>query len=77
MSPRRKRDDREEDDEDEEGEFVAQFIPSPPQPQTVKDVWDRKRRREQSVKAANLMWQPILESYRDYADKLQFIPWRD
>ena len=63
------------DDEDEDD--GPQFIPDPPLPQSVKDIWERKRRRQQSVKDANTMWLTILEHYREYNGKLQFIPWED
>jgi hypothetical protein len=68
----------EPDEDDDETEYEsAYFIPDPPLPQSVKEIWERKRRRAQSVKDANAMWRPILESYREYSTKMVFIPWRD
>jgi hypothetical protein len=79
MSPRRRREDDEADEDEDDGDLsaVIRFVPDPPQLQSVTDAFARKKRREASVKAANQMWQPILESYRAYSDKLTFIPWSD
>jgi hypothetical protein len=76
MSPRRRPDD---DDEEEEGDLSAiiRFVPDPPLSPEVVDAFARKKQREASVKAANKMYEPILESYREYAKTLVFIPWTD
>ena len=64
------------EEEDEAPEYdPAYFIPEPPLPQGVRDAWERKRRRQQSVKDAITMWQPILENYREYSRHLTFVPW--
>jgi hypothetical protein len=78
MSPRRRRED-EPDEDEEEGDLSAiiRFVPDPPLSPEVVDAFARKKQREASVKAANKMYQPILESYREYAKTLQFIPWVD
>ena len=78
MCPRRRREDEPPEDEDE-GDLsaVIRIVPDPPVPQGVKDVWANKKRREDSVKAANKMYEPILESYREYSKRLTFVPWQE
>jgi hypothetical protein len=80
MSPRRRREDDEgPDDDEDDGDLsaVIRFVPDPPQTQSVKDAFANAKRRAASVKAAYQMWLPILESYRQYADKMTFVPWQD
>jgi hypothetical protein len=74
MSPRKR-----EDDDEDSGDLsaVIRFVPDPPMPQSIKDVWANKKRRADSVKAANKMYQPILESYRAYSKTLVFVPWEE
>jgi hypothetical protein len=77
MSPRRRPDEPDEDEDDGDLSAVIRFVPDPPLSPEVVDAFARKKQREASVKAANKMYEPILESYREYARTLTFIPWRD
>lgn len=69
MSPQR-RDDREEDDETEGDEW--QHVPPPSLPRSVTDMWERKRRIAESRKAAEKMGAEVLESLREYGEKLKY-----
>ena len=73
MAPR-KRDDRDEDDGSEHDGDEWQHVPPPSLPKTVTDMWERKRRIAESKKAAERMGAEVLESLREYGERLKYAP---